>query len=101
MSSPTSLSLLICKSSGLTTHQTWLQVNHQNPNLSKTRIDDEVQPAKDGMRIDAQTLLPIATTYTYAPNALMPATLQVAVVRQERSSRVDSSLRWERRPQFV
>jgi len=60
-----------------------------------------VQPAEDGMRIDAQTLLPIATTYMYAPNALMPATLQVAVVRQERSSRVDSSLQWERCPRFV
>jgi len=36
LSSPTSLSSLICKSSGLTTHQTRLQVNHQNPNLSKT-----------------------------------------------------------------
>lgn len=101
LSSPTSLSSQTYKSNGLITRRIPLLTSHQIQSPSRTQTDDEVLPAADGTKIDAQTQLLAATTYMCAPSAPTQATSQVAVTPQGRSDRVDLTLQWEHRPRFV
>jgi hypothetical protein len=91
---------MICKFNESATQQDSPPVNHQNSKI-ETKIrrvlkDDAAQPVKDGMRIDALTQLPVATTYMSVPNAPTQTTLPTVVTPQVRSESQRLCICWER-----